>query len=433
YNYLRRTVSSSAPQIRSLLTLSKQRKQPVKHQPSYREDRCHDWHDPYKKYEAKTLYEENEKYLESSRNILLVIHEFSRTGAPRAVLYLAQALLKFHRIRPVIISPSNGPIRDEFEKNGFPTIVEPLLLTHCNDAAGVANFVSGFELVIVTSISSYYIIRHYKDVIKRLTWWIHEDDAGFSNIKDNYASDLASLFDACEAVWIGSPVCSLPVLRYVTPDKMHRLLYGCEDIAMPDRPHKSGRIVFTIVGTIEPRKGQDIFLTAIERLPIDLRRKAIFRIIGSSYNEWSDIFYKKILARACSIPEVECLPNMPFDQLLEFYSETNVIVSASRSDPMPITITQGLMFAKACLCSSGIGHARLLEDGVNALIFNNESVQELAEKMIWILQNPDALPILGASGRKVYESHFLMTSFADNVGNLIRELDPVLVCGDQGS
>jgi glycosyltransferase involved in cell wall biosynthesis len=114
---------------------------------------------------------------------------------------------------------------------------------------------------------------------------------------------------------------------------------------------------------------------------------------------------------------------MPFDQLLEFYSETNVMVSASRSDPMPISITHGLMFAKVCLCSSSIGHVGLLKDGVNALIFKNESVQELVEKMTWILQNPNVLPVLGAAGRKVYESHFLMTSFANNVGNLIRGLE----------
>jgi glycosyltransferase involved in cell wall biosynthesis len=409
YNFMRRVISSGRRSISLKSPISTQREQPVKQ--------------PDQKYEAKTLFEENEKYLENSRKFLLVIHEFSRSGTPQAVLYLAQAIFTSYRIRPVIISPFDGPIREEFEKNGFPTIVEPLLFSKCNDAPGVSNFVSGFELVIATSISCYYIIRHYKDVVKRLIWWIHEDEEGFANTRENYASDLASLFNACESVWIGSPVCSLPVRQYVTPDKINLLLYGCEDAAMPHRPHKSGRMVFTLVGSVEPRKGQDIFLTAIELLPAELRCKAIFRIIGSSYNDWSDTFYKDILARARLIPEVECLPNMPFDQLLEFYSETDIVVSASRSDPMPIAITLGLMMAKACLCSSRIGHVGLLDDGVNALIFKNESVQELAEKMTLILRHPDVLPALGARGRKVYESHFLMTSFVNNVENLIRGVE----------
>ncbi|MHB8773173.1 MAG: glycosyltransferase [Syntrophales bacterium] len=424
YHYLRRVLSSS-PRRTELLPspLSKQRNESFEDQPPFGSNDHQTGHDPDKKYEAHTLYEENKRHLENSHKILLVIHEFSRSGAPQAVLYLAQAILESHQIRPVIISPVDGPIREEFEKGGFPTIVEPLLLTNGIEAPAVSKFISGFELVIATSISSYYIIRHYKHVMNRLIWWIHEDAPGFANIRDNFAPDLASLFAACESVWIGSPVCSLPARQYVTADKINLLLYGCEDAAMPHRPHQSGRIVFTIVGSIEPRKGQDIFLTAVERLPEHLRCKGLFRIIGSSYNAWSDIFYQTVLARARLIPEVECLPNMPFDQLLELYSETDVVVSASRSDPMPIVITLGLMMATPCLCSSSIGHIELLDDGINALIFNNESVQELVEKMTWILQNPDALPVLGASGRKVYESHFLMANFVNNVGKLIRGLE----------
>jgi len=137
----------------------------------------------------------------------------------------------------------------------------------------------------------------------------------------------------------------------------------------------------------------------------------------------SDNLHREILARASVIPEVECLPNMPFDQLLDYYSETDVLVSTSRADPMPIAVTLGLMFAKTCLCASSIGHVKLLKDGENALIFQNESVPELVEKMTWILENPDAVTALGASGRKVYENHFHMTTFARNVGNLIRGLN----------
>ena len=423
YNLLHRLIWPNVRQIWLKLSSLTHHRRTVRRQQFQRDEACRNRCEPRVKNGAGKVCSLRDACSEDSRKILLITHEFSRTGAPRAVLYLAQALSKFYGIRPVIISPSDGPIREEFTENGFPTIVEPSLFTHRDDASEVSNFVSSFELVIVTPLFSFYFIRYYKEAIKRLIWWIHEDDAGFAYIKNNFASDLASLFDACETVWIGSPVCSLPVLQYVTPDGLNLLLYGCEDIAIPDRPHKSGCTVFTIVGTVEPRKGQDIFLTAIERLPVDLRCKAVFRIIGSSYNDWSDIYYKDILARARLIPEVECLPNMPFDQLLEFYSETNVMVSASRSDPMPISITHGLMLAKTCLCSSSIGHTALLEDGVNALIFKNESVQDLLEKMTWILQNLDALSVIGASGRKVYENRFRMTSFADNVGNLIRGLD----------
>ena len=361
-------------------------------------------------------------HLGLNHKILLVAHEFSRTGAPYAVLYLARALFSIHGVRPVVISPCDGPLRGEFEQDGFPTIVDPLLFTYRNYSSEVCDFVASFDKVIVTSLASYNFIRHFRGIAKHLTWWLHETDAGFAALA-NANVDLPLLFAVCESMWLGSPLCLPLALQYASQDKLHLLLYGCPDTALPHRPHQSGKVVFSIVGTVHQRKGQDVFLDAIERLPEELRCKAIFRFIGSPlpYDDTGAIFYGKMRARAALIPEVECYENMPLERLQEFYEETDVFVSASRDDPMPIVITQGLMYSKVCLCSSAIGHAKLLEDGKNGLVFTNESATELSEKMAWLIQNPTKLAVLGTAGRAIYEKYFLMASFINHVGNLIKD------------
>lgn len=368
-----------------------------------------------------TPYKAEVLHLGVNAKILLVVHDFSRTGVPYAVLYLARALFSLYGVRPVVISPKEGPIREEFEQEGFPTIVDPLLFDCQNHSSEASNFVANFEKVIVTSLASFNFIRYFCDINKHLTWWIHETDSGYPWVA-NKGGDLPLLFAACESIWLGSPLCAPPALQYASQDKLHLLLYGCSDTAIPNRPHKSGKIVFSIVGSVEHRKGQDIFLDAIERLPEELRAKAIFRIIGSPLPfENSVSFYKNVLAKAALMPEIECIENMPSDKLLEFYAETNVLVSASRDDPMPIAITQGLMFSKVCLCSSSIGHAQLLENRKDGLIFTNESAEELSEKMAWLLQNSAELAAIGIAGRAVYEKYFLMSSFVNNVKNLMQD------------
>ena len=354
--------------------------------------------------------------------ILLVVHEFSRTGAPYAVLFLARALFSINGVRPTILSPKEGAIREEFEQEGFPTIVDPLLFSYRNYSPEACNFVANFDRVIVTSLASFNFVRYFRGIGKRLTWWIHETEAGFSAAVIMNV-DLPLLFSACECIWLGSPLCLPFALQYAPKDKLHLVLYGCPDVALPHQSHKLGKIVFSIVGSVYQRKGQDVFLEAIERLPEELRRKAVFRIIGSllPYDECV-IFYNDIRAKAALIPEVEIFDDMPFDRLQEFYAETNVLVSASRDDPMPIVITQGLMFSKACLCSSAIGQAQLLEDGKNGLIFNSESPDDLSKKMAWLIQNPDEITALGIAGRAIYEKNFMMCSFVANVENLIRDL-----------
>ena len=364
------------------------------------------------------LHPDPEK-LGAKHKILLVVHEFSRTGAPRAVLYLARALFAMTGVAPVVISFLDGPIREEFESEGFPTLVDHRLTASAYEAPDAAALVAGFERVIVTPITAYAFIRHFKGIAKRVAWWIHEEQQGFDYIVTNVAPDLAALFAACEQVWLGSPLSSAPALRYTPQDKAHLLLYGCDDIALPHQPHRSGKMVFTIVGTVEPRKGQDIFLDAIARLPAELRNKAVFRIIGSSHNDGASDFLDTVRARGGAMSEVELFPNIPFQQLRELYAQTDVVVCASRADPMPIAVTQGLMFSTACLCASVIGHAGLLKDGEDGLLFASESADALAAQMAWAIQHPDELHAIGAAGRKVFEEHFLMSSFVGNVQHLL--------------
>ncbi|MEO8732128.1 MAG: glycosyltransferase [Rhodoferax sp.] len=429
-NLIRPTISRGLKAVWRGLPLSSTRKQNIKEKFFSSVPGIFSWSKTYQNWHNSCVpgkinmrqtneHKPLEKFSKNSGKILLVAHEFSLTGAPRAVLYLGHAIHENFKIYPEIISPFDGPIRHEFEKNGFPTVVAPWLMHELGGDSEQSKFISSFDIVVVTSISAYYVVRHIEKYANKLIWWIHEDANGFEHIRSSYAPDLTRLFERCDAVWLGSPVCALPVLEIVTSDKVHPLVYGCNDVALPSHSHESGSMVFTLVGTVEPRKGQDIFLSAIEQLPENLRSKAKFRIIGSPYSEWTEVFHKQILARASNIAEVEYLPSMPFDKLLGYYAETDVIVSTSRADPMPISITQGLMFSKPCLYSSAIGHASFLENGKSGLIFESESVQELVEKIAWFLKNPDELRPMGASGRRVYENVFLMEVFSKNIANLL--------------
>jgi len=313
-------------------------------------------------------------------------------------------------------------LRKEFEKEGFVTLIDPLLFSYTYYSAEACDFVADFDQVIATSISSYKFIRFFRGIGKRMTWWIHEAEATVKLVAGKV--DLPLLFAACESIWLGSPLCFPPVSQYASREKLHQLYYGCPDTALPHNPHTSGKIVFLNVGTIERRKGQDIFLEAIERLPEALRKKAIFRIIGSLHLSVSDsdvTYYSAIREKAALIPEVEYYENMPLERLQGFYAESDVFVSASRVDPMPIVITQGLMNSKVCLCSSATGQAQLLDEGKNGLIFKSGSVEELSSQLAWILENSDKLDAIGIAGRAIYDQYFDMSKFVTNVKHLLGE------------
>lgn len=362
-------------------------------------------------------------FVPKNHQTLLVLHELSRTGAPRVVLYLAQAIRQNTGVTPLIWSPVDGDIRAEFEASGFPVIVDPAINVHQPVHAPSRLAVASFTNVIVTSLASYRFVRHFGGDAKKLKWWIHEEVAGFEYVTGELAPDLSMLFEQCEALWLGSPLCFAPAGQHAPHHKLFMLLYGCEDTSKPAKQDQSGRMVISIVGSVEPRKGQDIFMDAIERLPREQLDAVQFRVIGAM-PDWCPDFGASLHARAAAIPHIEFIPNVPPDKLGDLYASTDVVVSASRSDPMPLAITQGLMFGKACVCASVIGHAALLQDGSNALIFETENAAQLSEKLGWLILNPQAAKAIGENGRLVYEAHFLESKFVANVDYLLKIQGP---------
>lgn len=358
-------------------------------------------------------------FVAQDHKTLLVLHELSRTGAPRVVLYLAQAIRQITGVTPLIWAPVDGDIRAEFEADGFPVIVDPSIMDYQPVHTTPRRAVSGFDQVIVTSIAAYQFVRHYGSVANKLRWWIHEEAAGFEYVTTELAPDLALLFERCEAIWLGSPLCFAPAGQHAAHHKLFLLLYGCEDTSRPAVPNPDGRMVIAIVGSLDPRKGQDIFMDAIEMLPSEQRDGVLFRFIGSA-TDWYASFEASLHSRAAAFPHIEFIPNVPPEKLNDLYASSDVIVSASRSDPMPISITQGLMFSKVCVCSSVIGHAALLQDQNNALIFESENALQLAEKLTWVIANPQAAAKIGKNGRHVYETNFLESQFVANVENLLK-------------
>lgn len=338
--------------------------------------------------------------------ILLVSHEFSRTGAPMACLMLAKTIKKIFGEPPVVMGCSDGPFRQDFEDAGIKTFLIGELPFFKND---LKNFLDSFDLIIVNSVSFLFF-----DVINNVSvpvvWWNHE----VLDMKSVKILNMDKFLLSLKEVWFVSPLLE-DFLKEHFPQVQRRFFpYGIPIEQLPERQIKRSELNFLLVGSIEKRKGIHIFIDAISALPEKMREKCSFKIIGKVMEQG---YYKKMLDRASGIKELDILPPVSHDELLQYYADCDVVVSSSIVDPFPIVITEGFMHSKLCLFPDAIGQALFVEDKKNAVLFKTGDAIDLKNKIEDIVLNFEKYQNIAKEGRKIYEDYFSMEKFSENVKN----------------
>jgi glycosyltransferase involved in cell wall biosynthesis len=366
-----------------------------------------------KRLERQLNVSEGRRSAKLPRRLLLVTHELSRTGAPQALLMLAKVFHRHSDFEVFVLTLKDGPMREDFEASG-------LLVFNMDEVPSAKNqflaFLDYFEAVYVCSCS-WLFLQSLKHMNKPIVWWVHEV---FS--KPDEVQLINEFIEHVDLVLAGSPLTVDCMKAISTAEKVKLLLYGLDDIKNPETTQENEKVTFALLGTIGPRKGTDIFVSAIKQLPSELRTRAKFVIVGDKESSRSEQFYKSIAQAAAEIDELELHKSMPLERLLDAYNQYDVIVSASRVDPMPIVLTYAFMFSKLCLCSDAVGTAKLISDGEDGLTFLSESVDSLTLKMRSIIVREKDYSKVAVEGRRIFDQYFSTSAFESKVLALHEDL-----------
>lgn len=360
---------------------------------------------------------EHIKHLKKKGRIaLLISHELSLTGAPRALLNMAIALKKHCDITPVIVSDSNGPLAAEIEECGIRLHIVNLLYVHLASPRNntTKEFVSLFDIAVFnTAITAPYVASDaFVDPIKII--WLHEGTFTYKGNLDKYFDlhKTFSLFDHIYAVGNYS--------RKVAEEAIGRhcgiLFYGIQPIKeLPTVPKKDQKIRMLIAGIISKRKGQHILIKALSRLSAEVRNRIHVYIAGAPETQK----YVNII-RNCHYDCVEYLGGMDHDSLMELYQGIDVLVCPSLDDPMPIVCTEAMALKKAVIVSESTGTASLIDNGVNGFLVKTGDDRNLAEVIEKISgMSHKELAEIGQRAYSIYAQNFTMEHFFHEVKSKI--------------
>lgn len=357
-------------------------------------------------------------------SVLIVIHELSRTGAPVVAVDTAK-ILKDNGYFVTVMALKGGDLLQELIEYGIPVVILNQIkyvqylafgCEHFLNSTNMDVFVESFDHIIFITATLYNLIRRYMNSNKKIIWWIHEGSETYNILGAKMPKNLTPNIQ----VLCGGQYSLEQTERWNFNYHADILNYGVKDIGEFKKKKNNDKVVFLLAGTISTRKGQTLLLEAIKRLSPEDKAKSEFIFIGDPYD--GDIEGEKIkeeLKEYCEKNEnIKLYKSVSRSELFDIYKNIDVLVLASIDDPMPVVATENLMLGNIVLCSTGTGTSYYIKDKVNGFVFNNGSIDELHEKIKYIINEKD-LSNIKRQGRKIFEQYFNMPVFENNILSII--------------
>ncbi len=357
----------------------------------------------------------------SGRNLLLISHDLSLSGAPIIMSHLAR-WCREHGTFVVVMSPEDGPLREAFFQADIPVIVDSLLATgyeaftkfgrglSVRSHKSFTRFTRAFDCVVANTIFAAPLIRDARTEGIPHIWWIHEALAGDQYLRKY--SGLPVVLGVAEQI-ITPDKCSRHVYQPFARRPIRVLPYGIPDIAhghASQRERPAGPLRFLLLGTIEHRKGQATLLEALRHLPLDVLDRSEFLIVGRPHDAKLAV---QVRAAAENSAHLQYRETVGHQDALALIQEADVMLCTSSDETGPLILIEAMALGKPILSTKvGVVGENLIADE-DALFVEPGDAIALGGAIQRLVQDPPLLRKLARNARSAYERYFGLERFGN--------------------
>ena len=351
----------------------------------------------------------------TSKDILFVTHELSRTGAPSVLKDMVKILLDEGNF-PVVLSPVDGSLRQEFLDMGVTVIIDESFI---HGHWMFERFARNFDLVVINTLICAKAVELLKNSLPPILWWIHEGEYALKHCQHILPCKLGKKVKIYTVSDYATDILKNAGIKY----KCDKFTWGVPNIEnRPPIHNGDDKVVFVIVGSLEKRKGQDIVIQAIEKLDAKYISRAEFIFAGNSLDKK---MYELILESAEKFQYVSYLGILTREEIFKLYGKATCVIIASRDEPLSVVAIEAMVFSKTVICSDRTGITQYITNGHDGLVFPSEDAEELAQKIKFIIDHPEIVLRMGQSARKIYEKNFTMTHYRENVNRIMKTMEEI--------
>lgn len=348
------------------------------------------------------------------RNVLLVTHELTRTGAPVAIYYFAKTL-KENGDNVFVLSPSDGALRSDYMEAGIPQIV----LAEAFTKWMVKEWISFLDAVIVCTTAAIGIINLLSGTSVPVLWWIHEANTSYhKGVIDQlpvYLPHNVKVYCGGEraraSLRLRRPEYAAKSLLYAVPDTMNAFTSAAYPLQK--------KYTILSIGVQEFRKGQDILAEAYNLLDEEEKKKSRLVFVGRRYYE---PIWEKVKQLVKDYPDnVHYISELTMEDLRRLEIQSDCLVCSSRDDPMPIVIPEMMMKSKTIITSEYAGQATYLKENECGYVYENNDPKQLANLLSYVINHSEEQTEMRKKARTLYEKVFSEKVFSNNAKQALQD------------
>lgn len=334
-------------------------------------------------------------------NILALTPGLSHTGAPLMLYNLLAALQGECRITLCSLTGEHGPLAEEIRAAGL-------------ELSGPDIGGRSFDVCLCNTVLT---SRNVVELSRSLpvVWWIHEPASGLNHFLGN-AANTAAFAAATRIVfptrWQAERVYG-PWLRRDNWEVVPSAVRPPEDPGPPPFSSSPDRFTLVHLGTVEPRKGQDLTMQAVALLgdagvhvhfvgALTAQGEALARAVPSGLRERLTFTGPLPPAAAAS-----CL------------KAADAVVLPTRDDLIPLTVLEAMHYGRPVLTSDFGPIPELVRHGRTGLLSPVDDHRVLAGNIAMLRRDPTLAATLGLQGQAEYRRR---PSFSEHAAAMLRVL-----------
>jgi glycosyltransferase involved in cell wall biosynthesis len=356
-----------------------------------------------------------EPELVHGKDLLLVSHDLTLSGAPILLVYLAEHF-RARGYFVTVMSPLDGELANTLRERNIPVIVDATLADADPDPLTI-KLMAAFDLIGANTIAAWPAVLAAQQSDTPVLWVLHESHDGRRLVDEQprVAQALAAAEDVVFA-------CDFTRSLYQPFDRAGNfrvMPYGArplqaEPVARPDPQ----RVRIVHIGSVERRKGQDIFLDALARLPAACRAMLDVVMIGRPLRPE---FLEGIRPKLQALPFVSYLGQVPHAQIAGHVAAADIFVSSSRDEVFPVTILEAMSLGKPVIATAVGGVPEMLREGVDGLVVPAEDSAALAAAIERLVDGAERRQAMGCAARQRFFECFTIDRLGDRLLEIVAQ------------